>query len=194
MILRLKTFMILAPAKVLKERNIGTATDAARTEIRLDPGLLDLVSLRLVQIHGCELSVQKQILKLKARGSTDHRIYLLNDWRRQTIFSLREKAALNLAEALACNPLHAVPYEAVRAVRLFFSETEMICLFQVILAASDGPYLNNSSICVADMRNPHEHQIGRSTIMRAKDKINALPGIKLNSETSPTEAVIAIFL
>ncbi len=139
MILRLKTLMIAASAKVLKERNMGMATDAAHIEIHLDPGLLDLVNLRLVQIHGCELSVQNQILKLKERGSNDHRMYLVHDWRRQTIFNLREKAALNLTEALACNPIYAVPDEAVRAVRLFFSETEMICLFQVILAVNDWP-------------------------------------------------------
>jgi alkylhydroperoxidase family enzyme len=145
MILRLKRLMISASAKVLKERNIGTATDAVRTEIHLDPGLLDLVNLRLAQIHGCELSVQNQILKLKARGSTDHRMYLVNNWRRQAIFNLREKAALNLTEALACNPIYAVPDEAVRAVRLFFSENEMICLSQFILAVNDWPYLNDSS-------------------------------------------------
>ena len=115
------------------------------TDIHLDPRLEDLVRLRVAQIHGCKWSTQAQTRILKAEGETARRLRLLKDWRRQTIFCPREKAALNLAEALTRNPINTVPDEAIHVARVFFDKTATICLTLVILAANDWHYLNDSS-------------------------------------------------
>ena len=120
------------------------ATDAARTGMDLNPGLLDLVGLRVAQIHDCEWSVQEQVKKLKAKGETSRRMRLLKDWRSEMIFSDREKAALNLAEALTCNPIDSVPREAIHVARLLFDKTAMTLLTMAILAMNDWHYLGDS--------------------------------------------------
>jgi len=136
--------LVLVPVNVQKRREKRPMTDLAMTEIHLDPGLEHLVRLRVAQIHGCEWSIQEQTKKLKAEGETARRLRLLKDWRKQTAFCLREKAALNLAEALTGNPINGVPKEAVHVARIFFDKAEMICLTVVILAINDWRYLSGS--------------------------------------------------
>lgn len=103
----------------------------------LDPCLLDLVRLRVVQIHGCEWTLNEQTQRLKVLGETSHRLQSIHDWRNQTIFSDREKAALNLAEALTLNPGENVREEVIHVIRLVFSEHEVVCIIAAILAVND---------------------------------------------------------
>jgi alkylhydroperoxidase family enzyme len=112
----------------------GGLSDKAFT---LDPCLLDLVRLRVVQIHGCEWTLNEQTQRLKVMGETSHRLQSLSDWRNQTIFSDREKAALNLAEALTLNPVENVREELIQVVRLVFTEHEVVCIIAAILAVND---------------------------------------------------------
>jgi alkylhydroperoxidase family enzyme len=143
MILTLEKRTTLVPATVPKGTKKGLASDTARNDRDLDPALLDLVRLRVAQLHGCEWSVQEQIQRLRSKGERACRLLALKDWRRQTIFNLREMAALNLAEALTCNPINAVPEKAVRVARIFFGKPEMVCLSAVILAVNDWHNLQN---------------------------------------------------
>jgi alkylhydroperoxidase family enzyme len=144
MILSLEKRTTSVPAKVPKGRKKRTTTHTARNAQDLDPGLLNLVRLRVAQLHGCEWFVQEQTHRLRAGGEKASRLCLLKDWRRQRIFSLREMAALNLAEALTFNPINAVPREPVRVARVFFGKPAMICLTVVILAMNDWFYLSDS--------------------------------------------------
>lgn len=107
-----------------------------------DPCLEDLVKLRILQIHGCKSAVQEQKTRLKARGETYQRLRLLEDWRRQAIFSVREKAAFHLAEAFTRNPVSIVSEVAVYVALAFFDKTEIFCLILAILAINDWCYLN----------------------------------------------------
>jgi AhpD family alkylhydroperoxidase len=137
MILSLEKLSTSVPTKVPKGRKKGATSDTARSDTDLYPALLDLVRLRVAQIHGCDWCIQEQMNRLKAEGEMAYRLGRLKDWRRQTIFSLREMAALNLAEALTCNPINAVPIEAVRVAKVFFDRPAMVCLTAVILAMND---------------------------------------------------------
>ena len=103
----------------------------------LDPCLLDLVRLRVVQLHGCKWTLNEQTQRLKVLGETSHRLQLLHDWRNQAIFSDREKAALNLAEALTLNSVENVREEVIHVIRLVFSEHEVVCIIAAILAVND---------------------------------------------------------
>jgi len=137
MILTLEKRTTLVPVTVPKGTKKRTARDTAGNDRDLDPGLLDLVRLRVAQLHGCEWSVQKQTQRLRSKGEKAYRLRALEDWRRQTIFSLPEMAALNLAEALTCNPINTVSDEAVYIARVFFSKPAMVRLTVVILAVND---------------------------------------------------------
>jgi alkylhydroperoxidase family enzyme len=137
MILTLEKRTTLVPAPVPKGTKKRTADDTARNDRDLVPGLLDLVRLRVAQLHGCEWSVQEQTQRLKSKGEGIYRLRALEDWRRKPIFSLREMAALNLAEALTCNPFNTAPDEAVHVARVFFGKPAMVRLTVVILAVND---------------------------------------------------------
>jgi AhpD family alkylhydroperoxidase len=114
--------------------------------VDLDESLLDLVRLRVVQIHDCPSCMQEHTRELKARGETDLRLRHLKNWRNEAVFSDREEAALNLAEAMTYQPIDSVPTEDLHVARLFFNESEMICLTLVILAVNDWHYLNPTSV------------------------------------------------
>jgi AhpD family alkylhydroperoxidase len=108
----------------------------------LDENLLDLVRLRIVQIHGCQPCMEEHTKDLKAHGETELRLRLLKDWRNQAVFSDHEEAALNLAEAMTYQPIDSVPTQDVHIARLFFNESQMVCLMLAILAVNDWHYLN----------------------------------------------------
>jgi len=122
----------------------------------LDAGLLDLVRLRLAQIHGCKRSIAKYTNKLKAKGETAERLQRLMRWRREEVFSLKEKAALNLAEALCHNPLSPVSNTAILAAIPFFTEEEIILLALEIVAITDRHYLKTFQHDDMISRPPHE--------------------------------------
>jgi AhpD family alkylhydroperoxidase len=116
------------------------------TSVDLEEGLLDLVRLRIVQIHGCESCMETHTKELKARGETDLRLRLLRDWRTAAVFNDHEEAALNLTEALTYQPIDSVPTEDLQAARLFFNESEMVCLTLAILAVNDWHYLEPKTV------------------------------------------------
>ena len=144
MIRSLEDLTALTPVKFRRNIQKKTAIDYTMTDIHLDPGLEGLVRLRVAQIHGCKWSMHEHTKMLKAEGETTRRLRLLKNWRQQTVFCSREKAALNLAEALTRTPINSIPKEAVYVARVFFDKTAMICLTLVILAANDWHYLNDS--------------------------------------------------
>lgn len=145
MILSLEKFTVSAPIKIPKDKKGKSATYTARADREVEPRLLDLVRLWVLQIHGCKENIREQTLRLKAQGETDQRLRLLKDWREQLAFTDHEEAALNLAEALTQIPINAVPGDVVQAIRLFFNEIETIRLILAILAVNDWCHLNASS-------------------------------------------------
>jgi AhpD family alkylhydroperoxidase len=140
----LEDLSALVVTESLKGIKPKTTTDPKSSGLCLDPGLEDLVRLRVAQIHECKWSMHEQTKKLRARGERSFRLGLLKEWRTQMIFSDREKAALNLAEAITRYSIGAVPDQVIRVVCLIFSEREMICLVLAILAINDWHYLSSS--------------------------------------------------
>jgi len=146
MILSLEKFTASSPTKVPNGKKRKSAITAARIDREVEPRLLDLVRLRVLQLLGCKENIQQQTITLKAQGETDQRLRLLNDWRTQNVFSDHEEAALNLAEALTHNPIDAVPCEVVHVARFFFNETETIRLTLAVLAVNDWYYLSERTV------------------------------------------------
>ena len=66
----------------------------------LDPLLHDLVKLRVSQINGCSYCVDKHSRDAIAAGEDARRLYTVAAWREAPFFTPKERAALELAEAM----------------------------------------------------------------------------------------------
>jgi alkylhydroperoxidase family enzyme len=156
MILSLKKFTTSAPPKVPKRKKGRIRIDSTTADIHLGTGLMNLARLRVVQILGCKSCVREYATELAAKGETRRRMRLLNNWRRETVFSLREKAALNLAEAVTCNPISSIPPGAIYAASPFFTEEQLILFVLEIVAVNDWHYLKSFQHDTMTSRPPHE--------------------------------------
>ena len=142
--------------KTSKKRKKKTGPDFASIYMDSDPSLLNLIRLRIAQIHECRRRGQELIKRMKAQGWKDRRLHQVNDWKKKALFSNREVAALSLAEALTCHSIGAVPDRVVRAASLFFTASEMMGLILVILEVNDWHYLGKFATAKKTQRPPHE--------------------------------------
>src|SRR5580658_4563914 len=108
-----------------------------KLDVSIDPGLLDLVRLRIAQIHHYRFGVVKFWLRLKARGESEELLDQLKVWRQSPFFNDKEKAALTLSEAIAANTQKPVLNSFLEEVRRHFTREELISLLMAIMAASD---------------------------------------------------------
>lgn len=93
-----------------------------------DPGLLELVKMRVSQINGCAHCLHMHRHEALKRGETDDRLLLLDAWRESHLYSQRERAALEWAEALTRIAEGHAPDAEYEAARDAFSEDELIAL------------------------------------------------------------------
>src|SRR5215208_4253442 len=68
--------------------------------IDLDPRIENLVSLRASQINGCAFCIDMHWKEARAAGEREDRLYSLDAWRESPLYSNRERAALELCEAI----------------------------------------------------------------------------------------------
>jgi AhpD family alkylhydroperoxidase len=66
----------------------------------LDPGIRELVNIRVSQVNGCAFCIDRHTGDARTAGETEQRIYALSAWRETPFFTPRERAALALAEAI----------------------------------------------------------------------------------------------
>jgi AhpD family alkylhydroperoxidase len=86
----------LAP-RITKAMN---ALDSAARENSLEAPLLELVRLRASQLNGCAYCVDMHSRDAREGGETERRLYALPAWRETPFFTDRERAALDLTEAM----------------------------------------------------------------------------------------------
>ena len=91
----------------------------------LDANLLELISIRASEINGCAWCLDYHTKRLRHRGETEQRIYLLSGWRDAPVYSPRERAALEWTEALTLIAGHPVPDDLYQRAREHFSEAEL---------------------------------------------------------------------
>ncbi|HEY1687533.1 MAG TPA: carboxymuconolactone decarboxylase family protein [Solirubrobacteraceae bacterium] len=68
--------------------------------IELDPQLRELVKIRASQINGCAYCIELHTRDARSAGESERRIYALAAWHESPLFSQRERAALELTDAL----------------------------------------------------------------------------------------------
>jgi AhpD family alkylhydroperoxidase len=100
----------------------------------LEPGLLDLVKLRVSQINGCAYCIDVHAKDLRARGDTEQRLYGLDAWRECPYYSDRERAALAWAEAVTNLADGHVSDEVHERVREHFDEPGISALTFAVAA------------------------------------------------------------
>jgi AhpD family alkylhydroperoxidase len=66
----------------------------------LDPLLHDLVKLRISQLNGCSYCVDKHSRDATEAGEDVRRLHSVAAWREAPFFTAKERAALELAEAM----------------------------------------------------------------------------------------------
>jgi len=76
------------------------ALDAASRRTSLEASLLELVRARASQINGCAYCVDTHTRDAREAGEDERRLHLLPVWRDTALFSPRERAALDLTEAM----------------------------------------------------------------------------------------------
>jgi len=126
---------IILPQPLIKKNVIQRK--GPKLDVSIDPGLFDLVRLRIAQIHRYRFGVVKSWLRLKARGENEELLDQLKVWRQSPFFSDKEKAALTLSEAISADAQRTILNSFLDEARRHFKREELISLLMAIMAAVD---------------------------------------------------------
>ncbi len=66
----------------------------------LEKSLIELVKIRASILNGCANCINMHTAEARAKGETEHRIYLLAAWHEAPVYTPRERAALAWTDAL----------------------------------------------------------------------------------------------
>jgi len=108
------------------------ALDEAVRKTSMEPGLLDLVRLRASQINGCAYCVDMHSRDALAAGETERRVFAVTVWHETPFFTARQRAALELTEAMTRLADHPISDEIFDRAASEFSERELAELMWVI--------------------------------------------------------------
>ncbi len=128
----------MPPARIAVEKLVPAASralkalDEAVRKSRIEAGLLDLIRLRASQINGCAYCVDVHSRDALAAGETERRVFALTVWRETPFFTARQRAALELTEAMTRLADHPVPDDVVDRAATHFSERELAELIWAI--------------------------------------------------------------
>lgn len=103
-------------------------------ESSIEEKIIHLVHIRASQMNGCAFCVDMHIKQAKIHGERELRLYHIPIWRESTLFSSRERAALEWTEILTKLPAHGVPDDIYDSVREQLSEKELSDLTFSIMA------------------------------------------------------------
>ncbi|WP_078862430.1 carboxymuconolactone decarboxylase family protein [Streptomyces sp. NRRL F-5123] len=101
------------------------ALDAAAREVSLEAPLLELVRARASQLNGCAYCVDTHAKDAREGGESERRLYALPVWRETPFFTARERAALELTEAVTRLADGHVSDEVFARAAAEFEETQL---------------------------------------------------------------------
>jgi len=102
----------------------------------LEPSLRELVRVRTAQLTGCATSLARHAGEAIELGESPRRLAVLSTWRRSSLFTDRERAALELAEAVALLPGGRAVASTGRRAASRFEERELAQLVFACVAAN----------------------------------------------------------
>ncbi len=94
----------------------------------IEPKLKHLIDTRVSQMNGCAYCLEMHVREAKAGGESDDRLHLVAAWRETDVFTPRERAALEWAEALTNVQDGHVRDEVYNLVQREFTPAEMVYL------------------------------------------------------------------
>lgn len=100
----------------------------------LEHSLIELVKTRASQINGCAYCLDMHTKDARAAGETEQRLYCLSAWRETSFYTERERAALELTEAVTLIAQGGVSDEIYEHARAHFTEEELVNLVTTIIA------------------------------------------------------------
>ena len=108
----------------------------------LEPTLVDLLNFRVSQINGCAYCLDMHSKEARVKGESEQRLYMVSAWKDTEIYSNREKAALDFAEALTKLPSGELPNDVWEEATNHFSEDELIALIMTVVAINGFNRIN----------------------------------------------------
>ncbi|CAB3625586.1 carboxymuconolactone decarboxylase family protein [Achromobacter sp. SIMBA_011] len=102
----------------------------------------DLVTIRASQLNGCGFCLDMHIKQAKIGGERELRLHHIAIWRESTLFSPRERAALEWTEALTALHPHGVSDAVYEQVRGQLSEEEISDLTFLVVGINGWNRLN----------------------------------------------------
>ncbi|MDI2027676.1 carboxymuconolactone decarboxylase family protein [Saccharopolyspora sp. TS4A08] len=105
----------------------ATATEirSRAREIGLDRVLLELVNIRASQLNGCAFCLDRHTRLALEAGDTPERLGVLPAWRETELFTDKEQAALELAEAVTLVAAQRPGQDTSDQVRAVLSDDEV---------------------------------------------------------------------
>ncbi|CAM3593126.1 carboxymuconolactone decarboxylase family protein [Marinicrinis lubricantis] len=98
----------------------------------LDRTLYELIKIRASQLNGCAFCLNMHIKELRSMGEKPQRIDLISVWREAPVYTEKEKAALELTEAVTLISERGVPDDLYRRVREHFDESAYVTLIMAM--------------------------------------------------------------
>ena len=93
--------------------------------IELDDCLGNLIRVRASQINGCVFCIDMHWKDARTAGESEERLYSLAAWRESPLYEERERAALELCEAMTLVAQGHVPDEVWNRATATFGEGEL---------------------------------------------------------------------
>jgi AhpD family alkylhydroperoxidase len=121
--------------------------------VELEPALRDLISLRASILNGCAYCIDMHTLDARARGESEQRLHAVAGWHEAPFFTDRERAALQLTDAVTLIADTHVPREVYQDARAHFDEEEFMQLLWAIVAINAW-----NRMAVTTRALPGEHQ------------------------------------
>ena len=124
-------------------RRLGLAEYASRpyaamarldAAIELDDGLRELIRVRASEINGCAFCIDMHWKDARAAGETEERLYSLSAWRESPLYGDRERAAVELCEAITLVADTHVPDDVWDRAAAHFEREELAQLVFAITA------------------------------------------------------------
>lgn len=106
----------------------------ALNESMIEQSIRHLVDLRASQINGCAFCVDMHIKEATIHSERPLRLHHVAIWRESTLFSPRERAALEWTEILTRIPAEGVPDDVYDRVRTQLSEKELSDLTFLVMS------------------------------------------------------------
>ncbi len=124
-----------------RTRNKSSPRKVSDEEDGVDSNLLELVRLRVAQIHQCPVSIENHMEELRAKGETNNRLDQVATWGTSSLFDENERAALALCEKITVDPASPLLDCLIQEMRHYFTKAQIVSLTLAIIAVNDWNFL-----------------------------------------------------